>query len=353
MATSYCHNKLITLLATQSGKLNRLYGGKTRELAKALQGFKLIDTNNVWRGNKAIEKNVVKILKSLDEDVRAMVLKSALEGVNLSNSCQDAVVDTYLKKAGVSKALHPEYYQRNLSALEGFISYRLNGMDLSDRVWNVSKQSKEQIELLLREGLVDGRPAAKLATDLKQFLKEPNRRFRRVKDANGKLVLSNPAKNYHPGVGVYRSSYKNALRLARNEINIAYRESDHMRRQQIDFVVGIEVLLSNAHRVFDICDSMVGRYPKEFRFVGWHPNCLCWTKAILLPLKEFKKGVYTKNFDARYRIRSIPKAAGDYLNSHSAQIKGWKNRPYFITDNFKNTKDGFALKKGALPKPKK
>lgn len=45
------------------------------------------------------------------------------------------------------------------------------------------------------------------------------RLYRRVRGADGKLHLSKAAKAYHPSQGVYRSSYKNAMRLTRTECN--------------------------------------------------------------------------------------------------------------------------------------
>ena len=53
----------------------------------------------------------------------------------------------------------------------------------------------------------------------------------------------------HPGRGVYRSSYMNARRLAATETNIAYRTADHLRWQKMDFVVGIEIVLSDNHTI--------------------------------------------------------------------------------------------------------
>ena len=53
--------------------------------------------------------------------------------------------------------------------------------------------------------------------------------------------------------------------------------------QQLDFILGIEVHLSNNHTClnakgepepfYDICDELQGRYPKDFKFTGWHPLC--------------------------------------------------------------------------------
>ncbi|MDR0754714.1 MAG: hypothetical protein LBF04_04920, partial [Prevotellaceae bacterium] len=70
---------------------------------------------------------------------------------------------------------------------------------------------------------------------------------------------------------VYRSSFKNARRLTATETNIAYRAADYERMQDFDFVVGIEINLSNNHTLngkpfTDMCDDLKGKYPKDFKF---------------------------------------------------------------------------------------
>lgn len=139
-------------------------------------------------------------------------------------------------------------------------------MNLSDRVWRYTEQFKSEIELGIDIGLRDGLSADELSRDLRQYLQHPDKLLRRVRDEHGNLVLSKAAKAFHPGQGVYRSSYKNARRLAATETNMAYRTADYVRWQQLDFVVGIEIHLSNNHTLNgvpfeDICDFLQGRYP--------------------------------------------------------------------------------------------
>lgn len=345
MASTYEHRKLLALLGTQANQLDRLYARKSREIAQILKKYRGKSKSNVWKGNNQLERELDKALEGLSSDIKYFILQNAEAGQKMANDAYDRTVSSYIRGMDIDAGLKAGFFVRNEEALQGFLKARINGLDISRRVWNPAEQTKEQIESFIKSGLAEGRPATELATDLKKYLKEPNRRFRRLRDENtGKLVLSEPAKAYHPGRGVYRSSYQNALRLSRNEINIAYRAADHLRRIELDFVVGFRVNLSNAHPRYDICDELQGVYPKNFYFIGWHPNCLCFTTSILLKPEDFINSLNSGKFDLRRQIRSIPKRATDYLNANSEQIKGWSNKPYFIADNFKNTKDGFALK---------
>ena len=150
----------------------------------------------------------------------------------------------------------------------------------SARVWNLSKQYRAEIEMALDIAISEGTPANELASTLKNYLRNPDSLFRRYRDKNGVLQLSKKAKEYHSGQGVYRSAYKNAERLARTEINIAYRKADIERWQSMDMIAGYEIKRSRHPYGCEICDMMKGVYPKSFVWVGNHPNCRCYMTPI-------------------------------------------------------------------------
>ena len=99
---------------------------------------------------------------------------------------------------------------------------------------------------------------------MRSFLKYPGKLFRRVRDEKDVLFLSKAAQEFHPGRGVYRSSYKNALRLTATETNMAYRSADSRRWQQIPFVIGIKIQCSKTnYPVTDICDEPRSRTSRK------------------------------------------------------------------------------------------
>lgn len=198
-------------------------------------------------------------------------------------------------------------------------------------------------------GIRSGRPALKMASDLKQYLLHPDKLFRRVRDEHGQLHLSKAAAAYHPGRGVYRSSYKNARRLAATETNIAYRTADYTRWQQLDFVVGIEVRLSNNHTCLggdgkphafsDICDDLKGRYPKDFKFTGWHPHCRCHAVTILKTPEEMaadnKRIMEGKESEeaSENAVTDVPEGFSQWIKRNEKRIAQAGSLPYFIKDN--------------------
>lgn len=261
----------------------------------------------------------------------------------------DGFIASIFNTTKLSKARLNKMQDRNLDALQAFQGRKVEGLNLSERVWKYVGQYREQMETALDAGLGEGRSAQQLARDVKQNLKDPNRLFRRVRDKRGNLVLSKAARAFHPGRGVYRSSVKNAQRLTRSEINMAYRESDWQRWQSLDFVVGYEIVRSNHEPLCDcdICARLVGRYPKTFKFIGWHPQCMCYAIPILMDeetfddnelgdLKAALRGTTYKHRQAANTVPDVPDGFKEWVKEHIEAQKGWSSTPYFIRDNFKN-----------------
>jgi hypothetical protein len=220
---------------------------------------------------------------------------------------------------------------RNADALDKFINRRIAGMNLSDRIWRITNQARREIELAIDISIREGNSAAELARLVKKQLNEPDRLYRRVRDKGGNLVLSKAAKAYKPGIGVYRSSIKNAQRLARTEINIAYRTADYERWQELDFVVGYEIKLSNNPNHCPMCERLKGKYPKWFKFTGWHPQCRCFMIPILISDSDFQKNLLKKKYSSSKEVKVLPKNFTDWIRANKEKIN--KSAPYFIKDN--------------------
>lgn len=196
---------------------------------------------------------------------------------------------------------------------------------ISERVWKYMEQYKGELEMALDLGIGKGRSANILAREIKQYLNEPDKLFRRVRDKHGNLHLSKKAKKYHSGQGVYRSSFKNAQRLARTETNRAYHEAIWHKYNELDFVVGYEVKLSNNPKHCPFCSAMAGKYPKDFKFKGWHPNCRCSTIPILAKdINDVKE---------EEKIKEIPDNLKSWLEENKEKIDHAKSKPWFITEN--------------------
>lgn len=306
-------------------------------------GFKDPDKPFYISDYPAVQERINDLMRSVGRGLQGVIETGDREEWLLSCEKNNAMVDAITSSTGLSKDVISQWKQPNLEALSSFQHRKEAGMMLSDRVWNITEQFKQELELALDLGLGEGKSAAALSRDVRKYLNEPNKLFRRVRDKHGVLRLSKAARAYHPGQGVYRSSYKNALRLTATENNIAYRMADSERWRQIPFVIGIRISIShNSHPVVDICDELQGEYPKDFVWTGWHPFCKCAAVAIRAKEEEFLDyqqkilaGEDVSNYKFSGMIEEAPDNFKGWVNDNAERIKNATKQPYFIRDNKK------------------
>ncbi|MVM33611.1 hypothetical protein GO755_26470 [Spirosoma sp. HMF4905] len=287
-----------------------------------------------------VKEQVKALLQKLAAQIIVTIYSGQKAQWEFANAKNDAFVGYVLGKTSLSRAAVKRYNARNLEALAAFQTRKVAGLTISDRVFNYTSQFKREIEFALDVGLGEGRSTNQLSQDLRGYLQEPDKLFHRVRNKRGNLVLSKPGSLYHPGQGVYRSSYKNAQRLARTEINSAYRESDRLRWNALDFVVGIEVKRSNNPYPCDVCDSLKGIYPKTYVFRGNHSNCRCYAVSILATPAELSKlnqmlfrDEEPSNFTSVNEVTDINPGYLEWVEKNKEKLLKAKSLPSFVGDN--------------------
>lgn len=312
-----------------------------------------------WEGHKQAEAKLEKMLANLTKQLDALVGNGVKDAYEAGADGANDEVKSLLGKAKVNKAFMAQVCQqataqRREDGLTGwnYLQQSRGGFTLSDRVWKITQQSKKELEIMVQDGIIEGKTAQEMSQDVRGCLNKPEMLFRRVKDKKtGELRLSKAARDYHPGQGVYRSSYKNAMRMARTEVNQAYRAGECDQYDANPLIKGYEIRLSNNHTTTnskgkkvalkDICDKLAGIYPKDFKFTGWHPQCRCAMVPIPLTPDEF--AAYMKNKKAgtldKWRnpaIKKMPKGFTDWVeqNREAIEVAAENGRlPYFLKDN--------------------
>ena len=208
----------------------------------------------------------------------------------------------------------------------------------TDNVWIRNATLEKQIDNLLKDlhsdlqkninnNTIGAWEASNLKNDdlLKAFIKDlalpqiiGQSKYEKLE--KGKLTLSKPMQDYHPGQGRYRSSYMNALRVAVTETNQSYHTADHERWKNQGFVLGIEVHRSKSNKgACAICDPMVGKYPPDYKFVGNHPFCICPAVPIMLEDEEFIDYLLTGEVPQDKIITTVPQSAINSVNKNEAK----------------------------------
>lgn len=352
MSSLSFHDKQHVLrLLNQQGQVKRIFDDFTRRSGLILTKWTEKNTDNVWVRNSTLEKQIDKLLTELHDNLLININNNTTGAWEASNLKNDDLLKAYIKDLALPEIIGKSRYEkleqgmfaRNMDALKAFQQRKIDGLTLSDTVWKSVEGAKENLEYYLSSGISTGRPAASISQDIRQLLQDPDKRFRRVKNDEGKLVMSKPMQDYHPGQGIYRSSYKNALRVAATETNQAYHTADYERWSNQGFVLGIEVHRSKSNKgPCAICDPMVGKYPKDYKFVGSHPFCICVCVPIMLEGEEYIDYLLTGVVPEDKIIKTVPQSAIDFVNAKEANQNQWfvkENSQYLLKSNTLNLTD--------------
>lgn len=353
-----------------AAEVRAIYLDALGEIINLVKGTELEDGKPFSFSEYGYSEEVTPILRNMYSRTYQAIRGGVQKEWILSNEHNDELVKSIFGASSIEDHHFARYFLRNKEAMDAFFARKTGeeGLSLSQKVWKYNGMFEEELENALDLAIGEGTPANRLATKIKGYLQEPDKFYRRFRvkigeDENGNPIygriwkrriwdkesesykwVNDDPKKYHPGQGVYRSSYRNAQRLARTETNIAYREADFTRWQQLDFVVGVEIKLSNNHPVWDICDDLKGVYPKGFKWVGWHPNCRCYMVPVLAKEEELDQMLdkILNGEDPGSVVTDSPKDLPDQFQTWvkdneeryaKAEAKG--TLPYFIRDNKK------------------
>ena len=371
-STKAQQEELAKLFAKYHSKLSYLYTSYTKRIIKTIPiGEKAED---YWIDNPLfnfdlfpeLRERLNQIFIEYFNDNMLCYKQGISDGVALAYSQDDVNLGKYtiLQDKAIDtarKATQTAFYERRVQ--------RQGGLSLSDRVWNYAQMGKSEIETaianVIGDGITKGTSAEELGRAVRQYLNNPDMMYRRYHklivdnaghkrrvvrwyrrhiDENGNVTFKDePLEKV--GTGTYRSARMNSLRLMRTEINMAYHNANNERWQREPFVIGIRIWLSPEHPEYDICDELMGEYPKNFQFSGWHPACLCASAPITIQgdeKKEFYRrlmdGEDMSNYVSPNAVKTPPAAWNKYINEQHDNILNAGERgklAYHLRDNTK------------------
>lgn len=274
-------------------------------------------------------------------DMQSLIYSGTSAEWKKSNLLQDLVADKALKyyRAQVAGKKFKHYYQTNSDQLRAFQRRTERGLNLSAKLWNQSQVYKDSLEATISTAIEKGMSAVTLSKRISKYLNDwPS-------------LQADYQEKFGKATNCYDCEYR-SIRLARNEINIAYRTAEQLRWQQFDFILGYKIKLSGSHPRYDICDDLAGDYPKDFKFVGWHPNCLCYTVPIVMSEDEYW---YENRESSPNMVTAPPENFGKWVSENSERIDEARSRgtlPYWVMDNREFVKlSALAYKESLKPSP--
>lgn len=325
------YSELNSRLAKYVALVEDIYGQLNLEAAKLVSNNTdyHADTGKPfrWSDYPQTRKKINDIQKQFVEDIQAVIQRGTSEEWKNSNEVQDLLVNAVLRAydAQVDGEKYKVLYQENSDALKAFQERKDKGFGISDKLWNQSAAYKQELEEAISCAIQKGTSAITLSKQISKYLQDFPQLQKDYKERFGKASRAKDCE--------YRS-----IRLARSEINMAYRQAENLRWQQMDFVVGYEIKLSGSHHVHDICDQLKGKYPKDFVWTGWHPNDLCYKIPILKTEEEFwewddRGEATTESVNA---VRDVPDEFKQWVLDNRDRINTAEKKgtlPYFLKDN--------------------
>lgn len=359
--------QLNNLFAVYNKRLGRLYSDYVKKLTSLGYGEDVLEDDALFNFDNfpQLKARLNDIFNDYYQNSLLCYKSGITDGVALAYNHDEMVIGGY--SVLTDKAIR---VARDTAAAT-FISSRLktkNGLNLAQIIWNYCQQTKSEFEMAMSntiaDGIKKGSSAEEVGKSIRKYLNDPDMMYRRYhtikvqkngkkKDVvtwrrrriiDGKVrFIEEPLEKV--GMGVYRSARKNALRVARTEINSAYHKARNERWQNEPFVIGQYIHVSPQHNIDDICNDLEGRYPKDYVWISWHPQCICTSDPITIQgeeKKEFYKrlmaGEDMSNYISPFAVLTMPEKYNQYIKDNSEAIvkAGMKGKlAWHLQDNTK------------------
>lgn len=341
--------QLNNLFAVYNKRLGRLYSDYVKKLTSLGYGEDVLEDDVLFNFDNfpQLKARLNDIFNDYYQNSLLCYKSGITDGVALAYNHDEMVIGGY--SVLTDKAIR---VARDTAAAT-FISNRLktkNGLNLAQIIWNYCQQTKSEFEMAMSntiaDGIKKGSSAEEVGKSIRKYLNDPDMMYRRYhtikvqkngkkKDVvtwrrrriiDGKVrFVEEPLEKV--GMGIYRSARKNALRVARTEINSAYHKARNERWQNEPFVIGQYIHVSPQHNIDDICNDLEGRYPKDYVWISWHPQCICTSDPITIQgeeKKEFYKrlmaGEDMSNYVSPFAVLTMPEKYNQYIKDNSEAI---------------------------------
>ncbi len=202
------------------------------------------------------------IFKDNQEAVTDIVAEQALFEARLSFGLDK----TFARKAkpGV-KASSAKWSAIGQKIIRDVAKKNLQGLTVSERIWDLTSRTESDLKRIIANGIAQGRSPYEISKQIEKYVSP------RLGAADALGIQTGP--------GIYRSPYRNAMRLARTETNRAYTQASSQFYQNKPWVSEVDITLSPVHDVEDDCDDLAdgGPYSPEEAgdLIPAHPHCMC------------------------------------------------------------------------------
>lgn len=233
----------------------------------------LHDEEKAW---EFITKDLELHRKELEKELAERITKYTSDGAKIGVDLNRRITMGLLEEAGVPENLliakSNRIFRAHHEAIKAAHTMKINGLNLSDRIWGVSQKTGDVLGDIISEGMSAGLNSEHIGQAIGQYVKQGKRGLAELIPTADKM-------------GVPMNIEFNATRLAQTQMSMAYGMAVDKSAYEMPGAIGIGYRLSNTHPIYDICDILCGVddyglgegvYPfdaiPEYPF---HPFCRC------------------------------------------------------------------------------
>lgn len=251
----------------KGGKVPTSSGGRLNDYVKeSIPGFRKSIAGSIQRG----------ISNSVDYAFKAQILSLNAAGIadkiiQLGTSFIGKDGQVVRWNAAKETFVQSAWSRMNKQAVDAVMAWKPGGIAFSDRVWDITWATQKKMMSIIQTGVMEGKSAATLSRELRQYLAMPE-------TLRGKVL-----KDFHPGAGVYKSAYKNAMRLASTELNRAFNEGVFRYAMKKTWITGFIVRAGSAEPCEEQCLPIRDKFysKDEAPLLPLHGWCRCFLEPVI------------------------------------------------------------------------
>ena len=187
---SKSRQELILYILKVENQLKALYGNAYAEVLKLATVRNAIESGAEfsWKGNPLAERQLNQQLELLSNRASRTIQNGITGGWKEGESdVKDEILERFGKKENkkeVNNVIEDAVKQQRQKGVTAhtFANEKRGGLNVSGRVWKLGGNAKKELEVIIQNGIIEGKSADEVTRGLKDYLNEPDKLYRRVKN---------------------------------------------------------------------------------------------------------------------------------------------------------------------------
>ena len=256
------------------GQLRTLIGRMVRETPREALKAKGRAYQSIFKEKKIKESILIELIEAAEEDA----VDKAIQGKEILKE-KDRPFKVAITKKLASADPKPtlgaiKWRAAQRRVLKNVLKKNITGQNPSLRIWDITQAMEQTMRREVASSIMQGKSSARIASNIKKYTSPE------------KLAVSVETTG---GTGIYKTPFKNAMRIARTETNRAYVKASAQFAKNKPWVVGKEIRLSIAGNHCAYCEGEDGTRMSVAEFeelvdsggFPYHPNCMCYDVDII------------------------------------------------------------------------